>query len=202
MQEPDFAKRCQKIISIIRESTKRADSVIKNVLTFSRSSSGNLKPALIHGIINEALGFLNVPIDIKMIEVKRIFQVGNDAYILADVILLQQLFLNLFSNAIDAMDDHGVLTVETSYSDAVDTQEPRHIQVRVSDNGKGMSEKNLKHLFEPFFTTKAPGKGTGLGLSIVYRIAQIHNADIRVQSKDGGGTTFILTFRSCEKDPA
>ena len=98
---------------------------------------------------------------------------------------LNQVFLNLFSNAIDAMEDNGKLMIETS-------MEGQKVKVSVKDTGSGMTEETKKAIFNPFFTTKEVGKGTGLGLSISYGIIEKHKGKISVESAPGKGTEFVI----------
>ena len=108
----------------------------------------------------------------------------------ADSEQLMQVFINLFSNSADALKGHGnkekkMIRVSTEYC-----SEKNLVRIRVKDNGEGMGAKTLKSLFEPFFTTKAAG--TGLGLSIVYGIIKDHGGNIRVESREGEYTEFII----------
>jgi two-component system NtrC family sensor kinase len=104
---------------------------------------------------------------------------------------LQQVFLNLFLNAKDAMPGGGTLRVSTRNGDSV--------SVNVSDTGSGIAAENIQRIYDPFFTTKSSpregqNRGTGLGLSVTYGIIQEHAGKIRVESRHGEGTTFILDF--------
>jgi hypothetical protein len=100
---------------------------------------------------------------------------------------LQQVFLNLFLNARDAMESGGSLTIETERSNG-------SVRVKVRDTGGGIAAENLARIFDPFFTTKGARKGTGLGLSVSYGIVREHGGVIEVQSQPGKGTQFVLTF--------
>lgn len=100
---------------------------------------------------------------------------------------IDQVFVNLISNAVEAMDGHGRLTLAT------ETQGTR-LTVRISDTGCGISKPLLGKIFDPFFTTKEPGKGTGLGLSIVHKIVTKYGGTISAESEEGKGTTFTVTF--------
>ena len=100
---------------------------------------------------------------------------------------LQQVFLNLFLNARDAMDRGGVLRVKTSASNG-------SALVDVADNGRGIPPDALTRIYDPFFTTKAARKGTGLGLSVTYGIVREHGGTIEVESLPGAGTCFHLDF--------
>ncbi len=101
---------------------------------------------------------------------------------------LEDVFLNLFINAADAMKGGGTLTITTMRGD------DNSIKILIADTGKGIEEKDLPHIFEPFFTTKEPGQGTGLGLPIAYGIIRKHNGSIDAESKQGKGATFIISL--------
>ena len=100
---------------------------------------------------------------------------------------LQQVFLNLFLNARDAMEHGGTLAVRTSAADGV-----AHIEV--ADTGQGIPAENLARIYDPFFTTKGSRKGTGLGLSVTYGIVREHGGTIEVESQPGTGTRFLVEF--------
>ncbi|KPK21146.1 MAG: histidine kinase, partial [Nitrospira bacterium SG8_3] len=116
----------------------------------------------------------------------------------ADQNQLQQVFVNLFNNAIDAIlekqgAEGGEVTVETSRAD------DGKVKMIVKDNGCGISTENLKKIFTPFFTTKSGGKGTGLGLSVCYGIIQNMGGSMEVSSTEGVGTTFTICLPAGEK---
>ncbi len=100
---------------------------------------------------------------------------------------LNQVFMNLILNALQAMEGSGTIRIETHAIEG-------NLVVRISDDGPGMSEATLLHLFTPFFTTKEVGQGTGLGLSISYNIIQKHGGQIYVESQLGKGTKFTITL--------
>ncbi len=109
---------------------------------------------------------------------------------------LQQVFLNLFLNAKDAMPGGGTLTISTCNG--------HHVQVKVTDTGSGIAQEHIHRIYDPFFTTKNKPKtghsgGTGLGLSVTYGIIQEHAGKIRVDSAPGQGTTFVMEFPMIRK---
>ena len=108
---------------------------------------------------------------------------------------LEQVFLNLFLNASDAMVDAGErrLTVTTELSSSA-------IVIVVRDTGSGIPDSVLERIFDPFFTTKPVGQGTGLGLSISYGIIQDHHGEIRVHQEPGGGTSFRISLPTCSQE--
>lgn len=106
---------------------------------------------------------------------------------------LQQLFLNLINNALDAMPNGGTLKVSTRLQSG-DNGKAAAVVVDFADNGSGMEPEILAHIFDPLYTTKAPGQGTGLGLVVVSQVVHEHGGEVAVESKPGGGTRFRLTF--------
>jgi two-component system NtrC family sensor kinase len=114
--------------------------------------------------------------------------------VMGDLSRLEEVFLNLFINAADAMDNKGTLKIRTWLSTT------NAVKISISDTGKGIDKAYLPHIFEPFFTTKDPGQGTGLGLSITYGIIQKHNGFIDVESEPGKGTTFVITLPSLPEE--
>ena len=116
------------------------------------------------------------------------FEVPDDLpEVYGDYKSLQQVFLNLFINAIQAMPDGGKLSIRATLAPQGDW-----LRIDVSDTGVGIEPENMPHIFDPFFTTKEVGKGTGLGLSVTYSILQKHGGNIEVQSHKGMGTTFTV----------
>jgi signal transduction histidine kinase len=115
--------------------------------------------------------------------------------VMGDVSRLEEVFLNLFINAADAMESKGMLHISSRLSST------GMVKISITDTGKGIDKAYLPHIFEPFFTTKEPGQGTGLGLSITYGIIQKHNGFIDVESEPGKGTTFIITLPPCSPAP-
>ena len=99
---------------------------------------------------------------------------------------INQVLMNILSNAVQAIDGKGTITITTEVAGN------EHIKIRIRDNGKGINEQDLPRIFEPFYTTKSVGKGTGLGLAISYSIVQQHNGSIDVRSERGVGTEFIV----------
>ena len=105
---------------------------------------------------------------------------------------LQQVFLNLFLNARDAMSGGGILKIRTKNAET-------KLQIWIEDTGVGISGENIKKIYDPFFTTKEAGKGTGLGLSVSYGIVQEHGGNMDVDSVPGEGTTFRLELPLARK---
>jgi signal transduction histidine kinase len=100
---------------------------------------------------------------------------------------LHQAFLNILSNSVQAIDQTGLIKIESNIIN-------KKVIIQITDNGCGISQKNLPKIMDPFFTTKDPGKGTGLGLSITYNVIKEHQGEIEYQSKTGKGTTVTVSL--------
>ena len=173
---------------IIREAN-RCKTIVNDLLNFSRQNEVLAQTTDLNTMLHELAReqrkqelFLNV-------EILEELDPGLPT-IQADPLQLHQMFVNLMSNAAEAMPDGGELTLRTRSGPA-----PGFIAIEVQDTGAGISEENMKKIFTPFFTTKPIGKGTGLGLAIVYGIVKMHRGQINVHSEVGKGTTFTITLR-------
>jgi two-component system, NtrC family, sensor kinase len=178
------------LLEKITRQTFRASEIVNNLLNFSRTSGTEFAKVDINKVINDTLGLLEHQFKVAKIRVES--QLTPDiSPIEGNAGRLQQVFLNLFLNAKDAMAGGGKLTVATANGET--------ISVRVSDTGSGIAPEHIQRIYDPFFTTKASPKegqarGTGLGLSVTYGIIQEHAGKIRVESDHGVGTTFALDF--------
>ncbi|MDD2335616.1 MAG: response regulator [Geobacteraceae bacterium] len=182
----------------ILAGAERAANLTKSLLAFSRKQVSNPLPVDLNEIITKIGKFIQ-PIIGEDIDLK--ITVSNDVLIVkADTGQIEQVLLNLATNARDAMTSGGLLTIETEPV-LLDTdfmkahgygEAGEYARISVSDSGCGMDDTTLKRVFEPFFTTKGVGKGTGLGLSMVYGIIKQHNGFINVYSELGVGTKFTI----------
>jgi PAS domain S-box-containing protein len=181
-------------------SSEKAAGLTQSLLAFSRKQIIKLEPFKINTIIKDAEKLLqrllteDIDLKLKLSE--------DDLTILTDTTQMNQILLNLATNARDAMPQGGTLTIETKavklgkdfYFFHGKGESGKYIRISVSDTGHGMDDKTKEQIFNPFFTTKGVGKGTGLGLSIVYGIVKQHNGLIDVQSIPGKSTTFHIYF--------
>ncbi|HNQ85392.1 MAG TPA: cache domain-containing protein [Deltaproteobacteria bacterium] len=167
--------------------TERCKKIVQNLLDFARTPSGDMTPLSVNDVIMTSLNLVKDQSIFHGIEVKTAFA-EDLPQVMGDPSRLEEVFLNLFINATDAMCGKGVLTIETRFSST------GALKILISDTGKGIDKAYLPHIFEPFFTTKDPGQGTGLGLSITYGIIQKHGGFIDVMSDPGKGTTFTITL--------
>ncbi len=182
----------------ILASSEKAANLTKSLLAFSRKQIISPKPVNLNEIIKgiEKLFRRLIGEDIGL----RIIPADVDLTVMADIGQIEQVLMNLATNARDAMPDGGHLTMETSVVEIGEEylrrglfeRKGRYALLTVTDTGIGMDEKTRERIFEPFFTTKEVGKGTGLGLAIVDGIINQHNGYINVYSEPGRGTTFKM----------
>jgi len=178
------------LLEKITRQTFRASEIVSNLLNFSRTSGTEFTDVDVNKIIADTLALLEHQFKTARIEVHPELTPALSP-IHGNPGRLQQVFLNLFLNAKDAMPGGGKLRVTTTNGDT--------IGVRVSDTGSGIAPEHIQRIYDPFFTTKTAPKegqprGTGLGLSVTYGIIQEHAGKIRVESHPGAGTTFALDF--------
>lgn len=178
------------LLEKITRQTFRASEIVNNLLNFSRTSGTEFANVDINKVITDTLALLEHQFKVAKIIVESELT-PNISPVQGNAGRLQQVFLNLFLNAKDAMAGGGKLTVATANGDM--------LSVRVSDTGSGIAPEHIQRIYDPFFTTKTSPKegqsrGTGLGLSVTYGIIQEHAGKIRVESNPGAGTTFALDF--------
>ena len=194
----DGADPHRSYVDQILTSTERAANLTQSLLAFSRKQVINLQPVALNTLVKRVEKLITRLIG-EDIDV-RILLCDGPTTIQADAGQMEQVLMNLVTNARDAMPRGGLLTIETGVSgldaDFIGTHGygsvGRYVQLIVADTGKGMDEKTQQRIFEPFFTTKETGRGTGLGLAIVYGIVKQHGGYIDVYSEPGRGATFKL----------
>ena len=174
------------ILEKIESQTERVARIVKNLLNFARNPS----EASFHYVdLKKSLEEIISLIDYKLKNMKIALELNIQA--IAAVWIqeerIQQVFINIILNAIDAMPGGGTLTIELSQKDS-------QAQIKIADTGTGIKDQHLTHIFDPFFTTKGLGKGTGLGLSISYAIIKEHEGNITVKSKEGEGSLFTINI--------
>ncbi|WP_370088423.1 sensor histidine kinase [Ekhidna sp.] len=172
-------------IHVIKEGLNRATVIVNSLNHFSRNTEAMNERCNIHEILNNSLVMLQPKLKYKGTVVKEFD--NSDLIISGNEGKLHQAFLNLISNAEQAIGSTGTITVKTK-------KLSNKIRVEIIDDGVGISKENLNKISDPFFTTKPAGKGTGLGLSITYKIIKEHNGEIKVSSKPGKGSKFAISF--------
>jgi len=175
----------QNLIFISNES-KRCGNIVKNLLLFSRKTSGDFKEEHLNTIIDNSISVIEHRVKVRELMLTKELGPGDDL-ITCDAGGIQQILVALIVNSIEASARGGIITVRTDYQ-----RSPDSIVIMVIDQGKGIPDDILPHIFKPFISTK--GKSTGLGLSVVYGIVQQHTGTISVASKVDEGTTFTISL--------
>jgi len=175
-------------IEVIRAETMRASQVVKDLLTFARRSDPQREPLDLNGVIARTLRLRQYQFAEASVRVQQELAPELPA-VLGDARQLQQVCLNLVTNAVHAMAEQGggTLTLRSSHASG-------NVMLEVIDTGPGITPGARAHIFEPFFTTKGEGEGTGLGLSVSYGIVKAHGGAIEVADSGPGGTTFRVSL--------
>ncbi|MGD1211868.1 MAG: ATP-binding protein [Candidatus Acidiferrales bacterium] len=181
----------QKTIERIVKQTFRASEIVNNLLNFSRTGGAEPVEVDLNSVLEETLTLVQHPFKTARVNVVRSYSEQLPP-VLGSITRLQQVFLNLFMNARDAMPSGGMLEVRTAAHNG-------SVEVEVADTGAGIPPEHLHRIFDPFFTTKATGRGTGLGLSVSYGIIKEHAGKVDVRSTPGKGTSFRLEFPVARK---
>jgi PAS domain S-box-containing protein len=171
-------------LRIAREEMGRVQSIINNLLEFSRESRAEIEPVNINELLSKTLRLMHKSLQDS--DVRVITEFGPLGPCRANQNALRQVILNLITNAVQAMPNGGELRLKTA--PLLDGR----VQLQVTDSGMGIPPEHLNDIFNPFFSTKAPGQGTGLGLSVVHSVLKRYHGDIRVHSEINRGTTFTI----------
>ncbi|MFB3897289.1 MAG: sensor histidine kinase [bacterium] len=176
-------------IDIIEKQLTRVVNIIQNLLNSVRERTAEFAPVAVNQLIREIITLISpqsIQQRIKIIPIlaENLLNINGNAD------QLQQVFLNLVNNAMDAMPNGGELTLRTS----IQTTPMKSVLVEIIDTGTGIGSEHLPHIFDPFFSTKAPGEGTGLGLSVCKDIVEKHHGTISVDSQLNQGTKFMIQF--------
>jgi signal transduction histidine kinase len=183
------------LAGVVRRELGRIDAMVTRMLKFSRPAEFTSRRIHLHEILDHSLKLVEPLMDAKPVSHSRSFAAPADL-VDGDEHELQQAFVNLLLNAVDALAPNGKIVVSTNLVGHEPTATgslqpaPRAVQVIIQDTGVGIAPENMKRLFEPFFTTKP--SGTGLGLAITRRILQQHHGEINAKSQLGEGTTFTI----------
>jgi signal transduction histidine kinase/CheY-like chemotaxis protein len=190
----------EKELGQVLRAAERARELVRQILTFSRRQDNDRTPLNIMPILEETLALLRASLP-QSIDIRTKFSCG-DACIYANGVQIQQIVMNLGTNALHAMRENGgILAVEAERIDleAFDEKSKHlllspgpYLLLKICDNGCGMERSLLDKIFDPYFTTKAPGQGTGMGLAVVHGIVKSHKGHITVYSEPGKGTSFLI----------
>lgn len=210
---PEKDERCEKSIEKIKQATNRANTIINDILKFSRTSELKFELVDVCKLVDETIPLVENRISRNHVKVNRNYP-GELIEAKADKNTLQQVFLNLFMNALDVMPEGGEIRIKV-YNEMVSKIGKKSGRrsndylkmggkiavVEIEDTGKGIPEDVLPKVFNPFFTTKEIGKGTGLGLSMVHLIIERHEGTIDVESEVNKGTKFTIKLWTAENHP-
>jgi two-component system NtrC family sensor kinase len=187
LSKSENEKELYRALSQIRTQGRRCKEITHKLLSFARKTDSRVVEISVADLLTEIAYLSSQRAKYSNVEIKTSFE-ENLPPIPASETEMQQVFLNLVNNALDAMEKTGgIITLDAKRSD-------NDVIITVSDNGPGIAEANLSRVFDPFYTTKPVGKGTGLGLSICYGIIKKIGGDIHVRSTKGEGTAFEIRF--------
>jgi two-component system NtrC family sensor kinase len=187
LEQKELGTKDRGHLRVIHEQADRAGRIVRNLLTFARKGPGDRAPVDLSDVVQRTLLLMSYDLTLKEITIER--DLAAVPLVLGDAHALQQVLLNLLTNAAQAVAANSpgrprVIRVSTWFEDRV--------RLRVADTGTGIPDEVLPHLFTPFFTTKEPGEGTGLGLSITYSIVEAHGGHIAVVRPLEGGAAFVV----------
>ncbi|MGH7362363.1 MAG: two-component system sensor histidine kinase NtrB [Candidatus Methylomirabilales bacterium] len=182
--EQDLSETVRGDLQVIAKHADRVARITQGLLSFSRQQAWRLSPVDVNTVVEEALVLVEKQLAREQVTLERDVAPGLPA-VLGSANHLEQVILNLLTNAREAMPEGGRLRVATRRNGG-------SIEVEVTDTGKGIPAEHLSKVFDPFFTTKE--KGTGLGLAVSYGIVRDHQGTLTVRSREGAGTTFLITL--------
>ncbi len=208
LDDVDQGSQLERNLQRVLKSGMRARDLVKQILAFSRITAKQRKSLQLSDVVNEALKLLRASLP-STVDLR--FTIDSESgTVFADATQIQQIVMNLCTNAVQAMEDKGLLKITVSdfvfesprEAPAPDMEPGDYLRLSVSDTGHGMIKKVMEHLFDPFFTTKGPGQGTGLGLSVVHGIVKSHDGAITVESEAGKGSTLTVYLPRLERKTA
>ena len=195
LEDMDFADPKREDMDRIVQEARRCREIVNSLLDFSHQKKRYEEPVDVNAAVEQCLSllgnkavFYNISIELEFADSLPVVT-GNPSQI-------KQVFTNIVTNAVDAMEGEGTLTVGSRYD-----RDTGEVVVAFHDTGPGMPANVRNRVFDPFFTTKEPGKGTGLGLSLSYNIIRGHRGDIRVHCPTGGGTIFEVALPVTDEEP-
>jgi signal transduction histidine kinase len=192
LQEGNLNPADRDRLEIIESQLDRLADSVKNLLSFTRQPKAQRKAVDVNGILVELIHLGEPWFHTRGVELSTSLA-PNLPPVFGDPIYLQTLFLNLITNALDAMPTGGLLTIKTQEASSPSSSENgRWLKISITDTGIGITEESKKRIFDPFFTTKKIGEGTGLGLAICEKIIREHFGRLEVESAVGRGSSFFV----------
>lgn len=190
-EDPEIRKMAIENLRFISDEARRCGDIVRNLLLFSKKTFGNVKGEHLSSIIENSIKVVDHSAKLQKVRFVKEIDTENDI-VVVDTGAMEQVFVDLFINAIEAMPQGGTIRIATKNN-------ADNIEIVVEDTGHGIPEDVLPHIFEPFFTTKDSKKSTGLGLCVVYSIVEDHGGRISVESKVGEGTKFTILLPRLSK---
>ncbi len=194
LEDMDFSDPRREDMDRIVQEARRCREIVNSLLDFAHQKKRYHEPVDLNAAVEQCLSLLgnkalfhNIRVETRLAEDLPAVT-GNPSQV-------KQVFTNIVTNAVDAMDGEGVLVLSSGFNEPAG-----EAWVSFADTGPGIPAEIRNRIFDPFFTTKEPGKGTGLGLSLSYNIIRMHRGDIRVSCPPGGGTTFTVAFPVGEEE--
>ncbi len=187
LREEELSDFVREMVERVSLEAHRLSQFTKGVLSFSRTDAGGASEADVNQVLQEVMALLRYEAQKRSITVVEEMDFHIPA-VTADGNRLKQVFINLIMNALQAMEEGGIITLRTSAPDGMS------VAIQIVDTGSGIPDAVLARIFDPFFSTKEPGEGTGLGLFITKNIVEILGGKITVASEVGKGTTFTVRF--------
>ncbi len=205
LYDVEKGSRVEKNLQKIFMAAIRARDLVKQILAFARQTDDELKPLRIDTIAKEALKLIRstIPVTIKIKQ-----NIVSKSWIMGNPTQVNQIFMNLCTNAAQAMEESGgILSVDVVDMEIDDISQWRmknvapgkYVQIQIADTGPGISEENIELIFEPYFTTKKIGKGTGMGLAMVHGLVERYQGKTFVESQLGQGAVFTIFLPVTEK---
>ncbi len=179
----------KEMAGVVRRELKRIDVLVTQMLRYASPKPAKQASVAVHNVLDHSLRLLEHQMKDRQITLKRDYH-ATPGTVCGDEAQLQQVFMNLMLNAVEAINGSGEVTVRTELTE--ESSGAKKLKIHISDTGSGITAENLTRVFEPFFTTKK--NGTGLGLAICQRVAQEHSGYIEVRSEPGCGSTFIVSL--------
>ncbi len=188
-EEKSYSSALKKDLESLQKHARRVADVVQKLLAYSRPDWAEFCALDINEVIKQSVPLIEYRLEARLLTLS-LDLLQHLPRIYGNVNRLEEVFVNLMTNAIDASSPGGQIYITTTITDGPEKQ----VQVYVTDEGEGISPENLDKIFEPFFTTKPPGQGTGLGLYVTYQILKDHQASISVNSQPGKGTAVSISF--------
>lgn len=183
----DVSEEVRRKLHVIQTESQRCQRIVQDLLSFARKHRPEKRPMDVNAVLSSILSLLGYQLRVEGVTIRTRLDPMVPP-ILGDAHQLQQVFLNIVSNAHQAMREAG----SARELEVTTTPEGPIVRVEIRDSGPGISPENLRRIFDPFFTTKLVGQGTGLGLSLAYGIVKDHDGQIYARSRIGRGTTFVV----------